>query len=120
MVEEDNAACKRVGHQKAELSVPVSVHPFAKVGKITTKCLKDPIITKDICEEASESCDFTIKQVILVEVPVDFGAITDVGETVVTCFKSSIDDEDKEDEDNDNEDEDNDEDDDDDEQRDYY
>ena len=111
------ATCPVIGHQSVELCVPVSVHPFAKVGRIVTKCFGKPIIKSgDVCKgEQKENCNFTIKQTISIEVPIEFGTTIDTGETFITCGKPSGEDEDEDTDNNCDEDEDNDEDEDEDE-----
>ena len=108
--------CPVTGKRNIDLCVPVSVIPFAEVGKIITKCVGKPTVENGNCKgKANEHCDFIIKQTISVEVPVEFGAKVTTGETFVVCGKLS------EDEDNDNncdEDEDNDSDEDEDENED--
>ena len=108
------ATCPVTGKRNVDLCVPVSVIPFAQVGKITTECVGKPSVeSKDKCPgKTNENCNFIIKQTISVEVPVEFGAKVTTGETFVVCGKLS------DDEDNDCEDEDNDCDDDEDEDED--
>ena len=103
--------CSVVGRQSIGLSVPVSVHPFANIGKITTKCCDEAIvIANDTEEETSiKECNFTIKQKICIEVPVEFGAKVDTGETFISCGLPSNETEEDCDEDDENEDDDEDE-----------
>lgn len=79
--------CATVGHQIVELCVPISIHPFANVGIITTKCCDRAVITHgETCEGTVDGyCNFTIKQKICVEIPIEFGAKTESGETFVAC-----------------------------------
>ena len=88
-----NPICPVVGKQRVELCVPVSVHPYARVGTITTHCCGEPIITSgETCNEViSENCSFTVKQTICIEVPVDFGAQIDSGATFISCNGLSTD-----------------------------
>lgn len=104
--------CPVTAYQRVQLCVPVSVHPFAKVGAIITKCCEDSVITVDgFCEGTTDhDCNFTIKQRICIEIPVEFGADVNTGETLVLCEEAAsdmdeeCDDEDDQDEDNDEDD----------------
>jgi len=81
------ATCDAVGHKMVDISIPVSVTPFARVGTITTRCCGEPTITPGINVPSgpSTNCDFTISQRICVEVPVEFGATVTPGEEHVEC-----------------------------------
>ena len=84
---EDNTT---VGRQTIDICVPIEVHPFAKVGEITVKCCDDPIVKED--EEDEDKCSFIIKQKICIEVPIEFGAETETGDTFIDCGKASSED----------------------------
>ena len=80
--------CPTVGFQDVTVGVPVEIKPFAQVGKVHTQCLGKPSIGKgkDECEgKSDEICRFTVSQKIRVEVPVMFGAKTEVGKAKVSC-----------------------------------
>lgn len=79
--------CPAKGFQDVLICVPVEVKPFAEVGKVKTECLGHPIIIScDKCEGRKHGiCKFTISQKIRVEVPVIFGAKTEVGEAHIDC-----------------------------------
>lgn len=92
---QEDATCPNVGYQRASICVPVKVTPFAKAGATMTKCCKKAVVVsgKELCEgEVNGSCFFTIAQDICVAVPVDFGAVAEVGETVVNCLEASAED----------------------------
>ena len=86
--ETEHESCTAVGRQTVDICVPIEVHPFAKVGKITVKCCEEPVVEEDeeICEE---KCNFIIKQKICIEVPIEFGAETETGDTFIDCGKAS-------------------------------
>ena len=74
--------------------VPVTVTPFANYveGTAKTKCCGDPVVgpgNKPCSGTKNGSCTFTLSQLICVEVPVDFGANVDVGDTYVDCKEAS-------------------------------
>ena len=80
--------CITKAYQSANVCLPVTVTPFANVGEIKTECCGDAIISRDdkCCKGApNKSCRFTITQKIKVEIPVEFGANTNVGGTFINC-----------------------------------
>lgn len=84
-------ACTSFGYQRANVCVPVTVIPFANALPTVTKCCDMPIITQDgTCTGMLNGmCFFTITQQICVEVPVEFGATTEVGMPSVQCLAAS-------------------------------
>lgn len=84
--------CPAVAFQKTSVCVPVTVTPFARAKETTTKCCGAPVVTigKNTCGGTKNGqCVFTITQDICIEVPVEFGAVADVGDTFVTCIGAS-------------------------------
>ncbi len=84
----ENEVCPALGYQDVTVGVPVEIRPFARVGKIKTECIGKPVIDRNgrICEgNPKEICRFTVCQKIRVEVPVIFGAKTEVGEARINC-----------------------------------
>lgn len=85
--------CPATGFQKANICVPVTVTPFAHAGATITKCCGEPVVssaaTKTCNGEINGTCNFTIRQTICVEVPVEFGAVSKVGDTFVECLEAS-------------------------------
>lgn len=80
--------CPTVGYQDVVVGVPVEIKPFADVGKIKAECMGKPVIARGTtaCEgKPREVCKFTISQKIRVEVPVIFGAKTEVGQARIEC-----------------------------------
>ena len=79
--------CVTRAYQEAKVCVPVTVTPFANIGEITTECCgKATISRENNCRgKENKSCKFTISQKIKVEIPVEFGASTNVGGTFVDC-----------------------------------
>ena len=89
---EKNKTCPAVGFQKVNICVPVTVTPFALAGATKTTCCGDPVVVsgnKPCDGKKNEACTFTISQVICVEVPVEFGAMSKVGDTFVDCLGAS-------------------------------
>ncbi len=80
--------CPTVGTVEVDVGVPVCVKAFAHVGKVKTECIgKAEIIPgSDCCKGKPDNvCKFVISQKIKVEIPVMFGAKTEVGEPSVDC-----------------------------------
>jgi len=79
--------CVAKAHQTANVCVPITVTPFANVSGIKTECCGKPVISfKPVCKGIENgSCKFTVSQKIKVEIPVEFGANTNVGGTFVEC-----------------------------------
>lgn len=84
--------CPAVGFQKVNVCVPVTVMPFAHAGSTKIKCQGKPVVTPGYTPcpgKKNGICTFTISQTICVEVPVDFGASTAIGDTFVDCLSAS-------------------------------
>lgn len=90
--EPQTATCPATGFQKASVCVPVSVAPFANTGTTVTKCCGNPVVVsgEKPCKGTKNGvCHFTISQTICVEVPINFGARAQVGDTFVDCLTAS-------------------------------
>ena len=84
----EHEVCPALGFQDVVVGVPVEIKPFAKIGKVKTECVGKPIIKRGstMCEgKSKETCKFTISQKVRVEVPVMFGAKTEIGEARIDC-----------------------------------
>lgn len=80
--------CPAIGIQEVNVCVPVEVKPFAEVSKIKTQCLGRPVIHRgtSVCNgRCGESCKFTVSQKMRIEVPMIFGAKTEVGSAAIEC-----------------------------------
>lgn len=80
--------CPALGFQDVVIGVPVEIKPFAKVGKVKTECIGKLDIHhgSEKCEgRPHQTCKFTVSQKMRVEVPVIFGAKTEVGEAHIDC-----------------------------------
>ena len=77
--------CEKSAHKIFDISMPISVKPFAIPRKPEVMCLGEPEIHHEIheCEHKRKSIDFTLKQKISVRTPVKFGVKT-------CCFKSCV------------------------------
>lgn len=84
----EHETCPALGIQEVKVGVPVEIKPFARVGRVKTECIGKPIIDrsgKDCEGLPREVCKFTISQKIAVEVPIIFGAKTEIGEARINC-----------------------------------
>lgn len=89
---QENATCPSVGYQAVNVSVPVTITPFAQAGATATRCCGKPIVKagKSIGQGVKNGiCNFTIGQNIVVAIPVGFGADAVVGDTYVDCLGAS-------------------------------
>ncbi|NLK94265.1 MAG: hypothetical protein GX275_03590 [Clostridiales bacterium] len=80
--------CPTVGYQKVEVSVPITVTPYAKTGKADVYCYGKAEVKhgKEHCKGMENGqCTFTVSQKLLVAVPVVFGAVAKEGGTYVDC-----------------------------------
>ena len=88
MINQTEQTCPTVAYQMSSVCVPVKVTPFARTGATFTKCCGNATVTPGlaICDGVKNgTCVFTVSQNICVEVPVEFGATAEVGETYVNC-----------------------------------
>lgn len=86
--------CKMDLTHSSNVSIPITIAPFSKIGTIETKCCNEPIITlnsTDPSGEINSVCNFIITQKVCVKIPVEFGANTTIGATYVECLGVEID-----------------------------
>jgi hypothetical protein len=86
--------CPTIGNQSAVVCLPVAVSPYAVTGPIKIKCCGEPVVSSfcNRCRgKVNETCEFTISQKINVEIPVEFGATVNIGETFIECGCASAD-----------------------------
>lgn len=84
--------CPVTGYQKLSVCVPITVTPYARIGRVTTYCCGEPTITPGPAPcpgTANGSCTFTITQQLCVKVPVTFGAYATPGDHHVQCGEVS-------------------------------
>jgi|GEM_PF-3008995 len=99
-------ACPVLEKQELCIGVPISIRGFAEVGEVKTICGEHEVIcgTNDFQGHHDAVDEFVVKQKITVEIPLTFGAKTQIGESIVLfdCEKKgNCEDEDKDNE-NDN------------------
>lgn len=82
----EGEGCEVIASQLINVCVPITVTPFAETGTVTTICCGDPVINGEECVgEINGTCEFTVSQLICVQVPVIFGANAAPGATFVQC-----------------------------------
>lgn len=80
--------CPALGTQTATVCLPVTICPHAITGPAKIHCFGEPVIKPCQCHckgKPNGRCTFTISQKIKVEIPVEFGATVDIGETFIDC-----------------------------------
>ena len=85
---ESYITCEKIVHQKAKVSLPISIEPFVVTGKIKARCCGNTKITI----ECNDNCSYVITQEICVEIPVKFGVKTELKEECVECEAPFIED----------------------------
>ena len=85
--------CEVTASRTMDVCLPVTVKPYAKPGKETVKCCGEPIIEDGhtCTKKPVLDCNFTVKQKVCVELPVEFGAKVTSEDAGVECGKPSSD-----------------------------
>lgn len=89
---EHSKNCNKTVHQKAKITLPISIEPYVIAGKIKTKCCGMPRVTIDPLGDCKDSCHYLITQEICIDIPLKFGAVTETRETFIECDLPVIDD----------------------------
>ena len=79
----EEQACERFTNKNFDVSVPVSITPFAVPHEPEVKCVGNVRVCPGIepCDNRRERFDFTITQKVSVKIPVEFGVKTCFGRT---------------------------------------
>ena len=88
----EEVECDVVGSQTVDLCVPVTVTPSAIAGPTVVRCCGPAVITPgtNVCPGTpNPDCSFTISQRLCIEVPVEFGAHAEAGQTHTNCGTAS-------------------------------
>ena len=77
-----------VGTQKAKVSVPITISPYAFAYPAKVVCFGEPTITCNLRAKGKPNgmCNLTITQTLKIDVPVEFGAQVKYGNTYVDCI----------------------------------
>ena len=72
----DIAACDRNARRSFEVSLPITITPYALPGEPDACCGGEARIRRGHirCDRRSKSHEFTVSQIINVEIPIEFGA----------------------------------------------
>jgi hypothetical protein len=72
----DIQSCERTVTRHYDISVPVTVTPYATPEKPDVSCMSDITITcgHTPCDNPNNTFGFTVTQKIMVEIPIKFGA----------------------------------------------
>lgn len=84
--------CEKVVHQKAKVTLPISIEPFVVSGKIKTRCCGVPKVSIDPFCECKDNCNYLITQEICIEIPLKFGVLTETKDSFVECEEPVIED----------------------------
>lgn len=85
-------SCEKIVHQKAKITLPLSIEPYAITGKIKTRCCGTPTVTINPCCDCKNTCHYLITQEICIEFPIKFGAFTELEDTHVECERIHLED----------------------------
>lgn len=82
--------CVRTAHQRARVTVPITLTPYVRVGEASAWCCGAPVF----CAVGSRqippcsSCTFLVTQMMCVSVPITFTADATAGEADIECLGS--------------------------------
>lgn len=85
----ENKTCPTISSQRMDVCIPVTIKPYANVDCVVVKCCGEAVVLpghQHCIGKKDGACVFTISQTICVEVPVEFGAVVNVGDTFVDCL----------------------------------
>ena len=82
----DRDDCRAVINKKIEVNTPVKVNVKSRSGNINVTCSKPRIANFSPHPDCnSDSCEFTVSQLICVEIPICYHVRADVGSSFVDC-----------------------------------
>ncbi len=82
----DKPACKKLVSQYADISLPVSIMPYAIMGEACTECCGEPVVslTQRGCGHGCK-CELVVTQKLKVKIPIVYGADTEKEGCHVRC-----------------------------------
>ena len=84
--------CARIAHQRARVSVPITLAPYVRVGEATTWCCGapafQPVCDCDRHEPDCRQCTFIVSQMMCVSVPITFCVDARAGEADIQCLNA--------------------------------
>ena len=82
----DRDGCRTVVTKRVEVQTPVSVDVSTRSGDVNIVCSKPRITSGPPRAECSSGrCEFTVNQMICVEIPIRYRVQTDVKDSYVDC-----------------------------------
>ena len=80
-------ACTGKIEKEVKLSLPGAIKPFADVGPIDAHCSGEPVVVPGWhpCGQKGGFCVFTVKQKVIVELPITFGADVYLDDVYTDC-----------------------------------
>ncbi len=82
-------ACETVAYLPMRISAPVTVTPFMRELPANVSCCGDPTIISipNSCRGSGNSrrCSFVITQNLCIEIPIEIGAMSNVGNLCIKC-----------------------------------
>lgn len=93
MLDQFNSCDKEnIVHQLLKVQAQVSVTPIVKHGKHKVYCLDSCIKpNSDCCNDGPDhNCNFTLTQIICVEIPICFDADVDIKKGILCCGKPYV------------------------------
>ena len=76
--------CIKMGHQHADVSVPIQLKPKATIGDIVMECCEDPEVK---CHEDRHKnvCEVVVTQKVCIKIPIRYQINACAGESVIKC-----------------------------------
>ncbi len=83
-------SCSRTAHQRARVSVPITLAPYVHVGEATTWCCGAPAFHPqcDQREPDCHRCTFIVSQMMCVSVPITFDIDACAGKADIECLNA--------------------------------
>lgn len=82
--------CSRIAHQRARVSVPITLAPYVHVGDATTWCCGAPAF-HPVCDRDDHDCHkctFIVSQMMCVSVPITFSVDACAGDADIECLNA--------------------------------
>ncbi len=80
-------SCLSVATQFAEVSLPVRLLPYIRLGELETECCGEPAVTVRQTPGCCRGCELVVTQTVCLRIPIRYGASADAGEISVSCKK---------------------------------